>query len=193
MAMGVLLQGLLISGHIPFLHIGLFRGHPATAMRYQTVVAARDQSTTLTVRMHRPNFQTGMIFPQWGINAYDSTDANWQIGLKDIQQQTAAQWIELPINFYQSPADPTQILTTDNNTPTPAAVAAGIRSAHAKHYHVFVVPLLTVTPGRYKVPWSGSIDFKTVQETEAWFTNYWNAFQPYVSIAAQTGAEQLAI
>lgn len=189
MVMGVLLQGLLISGHIPFLHIGIFRGHSATVVRYQTVVAARDQSATLMVRMHRPDFQTGMIFPQWGINAYDSTDANWQTGLKDIQEQTAARWIELPINLYQPSVTSTQVTTSDI-TPTPEAVAAGIRTARAMDYHVFVAALLSVGG---TLTWSGSIQFSTLHQMQAWFDSYWQILQPYIVAAAQAGAEELAI
>ncbi len=192
MIIGVLVQSLLLSGHIPFLHLSL-RSQAATAVIERKILKDRDQGSTLQERFHRPTFQSGIVFPQWGTTAYSNSDANWQIGLSDIQKQTAAQWIELPINFFQSPSDPTQILTTDSNTPTPEAVAAGIRSAHAEHYHVFVVPLLTVTPGRYQVQWSGSIQFGSIQETKSWFMNYWQAYQPYVIQAAKAGADQLSI
>lgn len=140
-------------------------------------------------RMHRPDFQTGMIFPQWGSTAYSASDANWQLGLKDIGQQTAAQWIELPINFYQASMTTTVVMATDQ-TPTPEAVAAGIQSAHARGYHVFVVPLLTVEGS---LTWSGSIKYSTLQQTQAWFTSYFQAFKPYIIAAAQARAEQLAI
>lgn len=189
MVLGVLLQGLLITGHIPFVHRSLFRTHPAPFEQFQTEVAARDQNATLVVRMHRPDFQTGMIFPQWGTNAYDSTDPNWQIGLHDIAYQTAAQWIELPINFYQSSAYSTQV-SISAITPTPNAVAAGISKARAMNYQVFIVPFLSAGG---TLPWSGSIQFSTIQQMQQWFDSYWQAFQPYVIAAAQAGAEELAI
>ncbi len=189
MALGVLLQGLLLSGHVPFVRLSPFRVRSVPFERYQTAVAAKDQSATLTVRMQRPNFQTGMIFPQWGTNAYNSTDTNWQIGLHDIAYQTAAQWIELPINLYQSSVYSTQV-TISEITPTPEAVAAGIRKARAMDYHVFIAPLVTAGG---TLTWSGSIQFSTTQQMQQWFDSYWQAFQPYVVAAAQAGAEELAI
>jgi hypothetical protein len=196
MVLGVLLQGLLLSGHIPFVHLSQFRAHsaPLPFQQYQTVVASRDQNTTPVIRMRRPNFQTGIIFPQWGTNAYDSTDKNWQVGLKDIQNQTSAQWIEIPINLYQSSVTSTQV-TVSEITPTPNAVAAGIRTAQASYYHVFIVPLLSAgtdgTDANYN--WSGAIHFSNTQQMQQWFDSYWQALQPYVVAAAQAGAEELAI
>jgi len=130
-----------------------------------------------------------MIFPQWGTNAYDSTDKNWQVGLNDIENQTSAQWIELPINLYQSSVTSTQVTVSDM-TPTPNAVATGIRTAQARYYHVFIVPLLSVGG---TLTWSGSIQFSTTQQMQLWFASYWQALQPYVVAAAQAGAEELAI
>ncbi len=191
MVLGVLIQGLLLSGHIPLVHLSQFRSHatPLPFQQYQTVVASRDQNTTPVLRMQRPNFQTGMIFPQWGTNAYDSTDKNWQVGLNDIENQTSAQWIELPINLYQSSVTSTQVTVSDM-TPTPNAVATGIRTAQARYYHVFIVPLLSVGG---TLTWSGSIQFSTTQQMQLWFDSYWQALQPYVVAAAQAGAEELAI
>lgn len=188
MVMGVLLQGVLISGHIPFLHLSL-RNRSLAVIAYQTEVAARDQYSTMAIRMRRPTFQTGMIFPQWGTDAYSTTDTNWLIGLKDIQDQTGAQWIEIPINLYQSSVTSTQVIAS-SITPTPGAVAAGIRAAHARYFRVFVVPLVTVGG---ILTWSGSIQFSTLQQTEAWFDSYWQALEPYAAAAAQAGAEQFAI
>jgi hypothetical protein len=83
-------------------------------------------------------------------------------------------------------------MTTDQ-TPTPEAVAEGIRLARAKDYSVFVAPLLTVDGPPGPLTWSGSIRFATLQQTEAWFESYWQAFSPYVMAAEEAGAEQLAI
>lgn len=195
MALGVLLQWLLISGHIPFSHFASIQAEsgldPAA-----TVIGSpgawdggRDQSTRAEIRMRRPQFQTGVVFPQWGTDAYSTADPNWQIGLKDIQEQTGAGWIELPINFYQASVYSTQVMTTEQ-TPTPAAVAAGIRSAQARGYHVFVVPFLSAEG---ILTWSGTIQFTSEQQTQAWFDSYWQAYQPYVVASAQAGADELAI
>lgn len=189
MVSGIVFQAILIGGHIPFFHLSSLRPRPPAVIAYETRLAARDTTPDLEVRMHRPSFQTGIIFPQWGTNAYDTTDANWQVGLNDIQTQTGAQWVELPINFFQSSVTSTQITTT-TITPTPEAVAAGISAARARHFHVFVVPLLSAGG---ILTWSGSIQFSTPQLLQAWFDSYWQALQPYAVAAAQAGAEQLAI
>jgi hypothetical protein len=123
MVVGASFQWLLVSGNNSFTRVITAQINPSFST--SPVSQVRDDSTSMSLRFHRPTFQTGIVFPQWGTNAYSGSDANWQVGLSDIQKQTAAQWIELPINFYQSPNDPTQILTTDSNTPTTAAVEAG--------------------------------------------------------------------
>ena len=195
MALGALSQWLLLNGHIPFSHSA--RSHARSGLevpgRWGDQPASwgsrRDEDTSTEIRPRRPEFQTGVIFPQWGANAYSAADPNWQIGLKEIQQQTGAGWIELPINFYQSSIISTQVMTTEQ-TPTVEAVAAGIHAAQAKGYHVFVVPLLSVEG---ILSWSGSIQFATQQQTQAWFESYWQAFQPYVAVSAQAGADELAI
>lgn len=184
LAIGVSFQGLTISGHNPFASPQTNALHASDETRDQTI------QIQMAIRMRRPDFQTGVVFPQWGSTAYSHDDANWQIGLNDIQQQTAAQWIELPINFYQSTISSTQVMATAM-TPTPEAVAAGIRLALAEDYRVFVVPLVTVEEGTSH--WSGSITFTSLQQTEAWFESYWQVYEPYVAAAAQAGADQVAI
>jgi Glycoside Hydrolase Family 113 len=193
MVLGLLLQGLLLSGHIPFVHLSQFRtqAKPLPYQQYQTVVASRDENVTPVLRMQRPTFQTGIIFPQWGTNAYDSTDKNWQIGLNDIENQTSAQWVEIPVNLFQSSVTSMQVTATDI-TPTPDAVAAGIRAAQSKYYHVFIVPLLSAGTDP-NLNWSGSITFSTFQQMQEWFDSYWQALQPYVVAAAQAGAEEMSI
>ncbi|MGZ3626576.1 MAG: glycoside hydrolase family 113 [Ktedonobacteraceae bacterium] len=193
MVLGLLLQGLLLSGHIPFVHLSQFRtqAKPLPYQQYQTVVASRDEQMTPVLRMQRPTFQTGIIFPQWGTNAYDTTDKNWQIGLNDIGTQTSAQWIEIPVNLYQSSITSTQV-GVSATTPTPDAVAAGIRTAHSKYYHVFIVPLLSAGPD-VTYNWSGSIKFSNTQQMQEWFDSYWQALQPYVVASAQAGADEMSI
>ena len=189
MVSGIFFQALLMGGHIPFFHLSTSHPHSPAAIAYETQIAERDLYPSPEVRPRRPTFQTGMIFPQWGTNAYDTTDTNWQIGLKDIEKQTGAQWIEVPINFYQSSVTSTQVTTT-SITPTPAAMAAGISTARAKHFHVFVVPLLSAGG---TLTWAGSIQFADPRLLQAWFDSYWQALKPYAIAAAQAGAEQLAI
>ena len=184
LALGASLQILAISKHNPIIQVSSYQTNNTT-MNYDN----RDQDPNVAIRMKRPDFQTGVIFPQWGTNAYDSTDQNWQTGLKDISDQTAAQWIEIPINFFQLSVTSTQVMATEK-TPTPEAVSNGIRQAKLKNYHVFVVPLITVEG---TLTWSGSIKFNTIAQTQTWFENYWQAYRPYVVAAAAAGADQLAI
>jgi len=145
--------------------------------------------TSVAQKMPRPEFQTGVAFPQWGRTAYSTQDSHWRVGLDDIRQQTGARWIELTINFFQPSLSSTQVTTTAR-TPTPEAVAEGISLAHAKHYHVFLVPQLTVE-GPYA--WAGSIHYKGIQQTRAWFDSYWQTLRPYIAVAAQSGVEEVAI
>ena len=185
MLVGVLLQALLLTGHLPPVHVQRALTH--------TFGFATDhehaQDASPVVRMHRPTFETGMIFPQWGQAAYSKGDANWSIGLSDIQQQTAAQWVAIPINLYQPSVTSTQV-TTAAITPTVRALVEGIVEARARSYHVFVVPLLSAGGA---LTWSGSVHFTTLGEVQAWFTSYWQALRPFAVAAAQAGAEQLAI
>jgi hypothetical protein len=170
--LGVCIEWLLLTGSSP-----------------QAVVAAIQGPTpTPIVVYNRPDFQTGVVFPQWGATAYSHSDRNWGIGLSEIQQQTASRWIEMPVNLYQ-PALAVPEVTVAAYTPTPDSVYSGIRSARAAGYHVFVVPLLTV--GTHT--WAGVIRYSSPTLTRRWFDSYWSAFQPYVRAAAQAGADQLAI
>jgi Glycoside Hydrolase Family 113 len=116
-------------------------------------------------------------------------DGNWLAGLREIQQQTAAQWVGMPINLYQPAITSTQV-QAGKATPTLQAVIEGIRAAHSLHYHVFVFPQLTVNGAR---SWAGNIQFPSEQLARAWFNNYWLAYKPYVAAAAQAGAEELAL
>src|SRR5262249_12130909 len=106
-----------------------------------------------------------------------------------MQQQTAAQWVEMPINLYQTSVTSTQVMTTAL-APTVRALVEGIHEARARSYHVFVVPLLTAGG---TLPWSGAVHFATLDELQAWFASYWQALRPFAVAAAQAGAEQLAI
>jgi hypothetical protein len=197
MALGALSQWSLLNGHIPFSRSTRIHGRSVLEVpgklgeQLGLWNAQKGEETGTEIRPLRPQFQTGVVFPQWGTNAYSTADPNWQIGLKDIQQQTGAGWIELPINFYQSSIFSTRVMTTDK-TPTVKAVVAGIHTARAKGYHVFVVPFLSVEEVGV-LSWSGSIQFASQQQTQAWFDSYWQAFQPYVVASAQAGADELAI
>lgn len=147
-----------------------------------TIARPKAITPTPTIKLKRPNFETGVVFPQWQPSAYDNND--WQTGLQLIQAQTGARWVEMPLLFDQPSSDSTNI-AAGNTTPTVASLVSGIRVAHAQGFHVFIIPLVS--------PWSGTIEFTNEQEEQQWFTNYWLAYKPYIQAAQQNGAEQLAI
>ncbi len=137
----------------------------------------------------RPDFEAGIVFPQWSQTSYGPADTVWQQGLYDIKAQTGARWLEMSILFTQSSPGSTQVFA-GQSTPTAASVLSGIRTARALGYHVFVVPLLGVD---VLGAWAASIRFSSVEQTQQWFDSFWQAFQPYVVAAQVGGAEQLAI
>src|SRR5215472_9601480 len=93
---GVLIALLIITGGVGIEWLLLTGSTP------QSVIAALQQpSRPVPVVYSRPLFQTRVVFPRWGNNAYTSSDPNHSIGLSDIQKQTAARWIELTVNLYQ--------------------------------------------------------------------------------------------
>ncbi len=140
----------------------------------------------VTVTRTQP-FETGIVTPQWQQqNAYDF---HWQQSLSDIQTQTGSRWIELSLLFSQSTSTSTTVQTTES-TPLVSSFATGVRAAHAKGLHVFVVPLMGV---QEKGGWAGSIHFSSQAQEQAWFDSYWNTYKPYVVAAAQAGADQMAI
>ena len=132
-------------------------------------------------------FETGIVTPQW--QQKKAYGPQWQQSLSDIQTQTGAQWIELSLLFSQSTSASTTVRTTQS-TPLVSSFATGVRAAHAKGLHVFVVPLMGVDE---KGGWAGSIQLGSQEQEQAWFDSYWNTYKPYVVAAAQAGADQMAI
>lgn len=137
---------------------------------------------TPTVTMKRPNFETGIVFPEWQPDGYSNDQ--WQTDLPQMKIQTGARWVEMPLLFEQ-PSVTSTAIAAGQKIPTIASFISGIQMAHAQGFHVFVVPLVS--------PWSGFINFSTIQDEEQWFTNYWNAYKPYILAAAQNNVEQLAV
>lgn len=179
--LGLVFQGLFLSASSPWTLANTLTCRPEGSLNEAAGPALSGTPRTA--------FQTGVIFPRWGNGAYTSQDAGWQNGLQQIKQQTAAQWLGISINLFQSSLISTHV-GTDPTTPTPDNLIEGIRLAHAHGYRVFVFPQVTVKGVR---SWAGNIEFPTRQLAQLWFNSYWQAFQPYVSAAAQAGAEQLAI
>ncbi len=132
-------------------------------------------------------FETGIVTPQW--QQQTAYGPQWQQSLSDIQAQTGSQWIEFSLLFSQSSSSSTTVRTTQS-TPLVSSFAAGVRAAHAKGLHVFVVPLMGVDE---KGGWAGSIQLSSRTQEQAWFDSYWNTYKPYVVAAAQEGVDQMAI
>ena len=184
LTLGISLQWILLSWSSPWAIKGAFPQAASPACIAPGTVASN------TLPQAQPAaFQTGVVFPRWGADAYGLQDRNWQVGLNEIKQQTAAQWVGLSINLYQPSLTSTQVQVSEA-TPTPQAVAEGIREARALNYHVFVFPQLTVGGPR---SWAGNIQYPTAQLVQSWFDSYWLAYRPYVLAAAQAGADELAI
>lgn len=149
-------------------------------------VTSMTQPPAVTVTRTQ-TFETGIVTPQW--QQQKAYGPQWQQSLSDIRTQTGAQWIELSLLFSQSTSASTTVRTTQS-TPLVSSFAAGVRAAHAKGLHVFVVPLMGVDE---KGGWAGSIQFTSQEQEQAWFDSYWNTFKPYVVAAAQAGVDQMAI
>jgi hypothetical protein len=180
---GALIALLVITGGVSIEWLLLTGSSP------QAVIAAlQAPSQQIPVVYSRPLFETGVVFPRWGADAYTPSDPNYAIGLNEIQNQTAAHWVELTIDLYQ-PTKTSTLVEAESTTPTPQALEAGIHVAHAYGLRVFVAPLLTVGKGT----WSGRISFTNPSQARAWFASYWTLLRPYLVAAAYAGAEQFAI
>jgi hypothetical protein len=172
LSLGVSLEWILLTGSSP-----------------QAVYKASIPPTPTPVIGSLPSdFQTGVVFPQWGITAYSATNQNFTYGLQEIHDQTGARWVELTITLYQKDFT-TPHLDPNEQTVTPASLAEGIRIAHQRGYKVFVAPLLTVGA----TGWAGDIQPRNKTWTTQWFDNYFQTLQPYLEVARQEHVEQFAI
>lgn len=181
----VLLVGAMLFIVSPVLS-AFFTTHVSTAVKTVAAAGLTRPAIPVSAPIRSVPFEAGIVTPQWERNAYGTA---WQQALPVIRTQAGARWIELSILFSQDTSSSTNVTTTQS-TPSTDALAIGIRAAHAQGFKVFLVPLLTVQqPGG----WAGSIQFSNQQQEQAWFDSYWNVFQPYVQVAAQQGADQMAI
>lgn len=167
-------------------------GAATSAVVHHAVPRASAIPTATPIPFQRPEFQAGMVFPRWGTNVYGATDTAWNQGVLDIKQQTGARWLEIVVTLYQDTLTSTSVHASDG-TPTPDAVAAGILTAKEAGFHVFVVPHLLILQPGVKDSWGGWVSFDDPTQARAWFDGYWAAIQPYLALAAQTGADQFAL
>jgi Glycosyl transferase family group 2 len=188
LALGISFQWLLLGVNSPLAINPALQG--ASASNQACAPAAAGAAVNAAASLKRPaDYQTGVNFPQWGSAGYSLQDKEWLSGLRQIKQQTAAQWVGVSINLYQPSLTSTRV-QAGPATPSPQALGEGIRVAMAMHYHVFVFPQLTVGGAH---SWAGDIQFPTRLLAQAWFDSYWAAFRPYVVAAAQAGAQELAV
>jgi glycosyl hydrolase family 113 len=172
LALGVSLEWILLTGSSP-----------------QAVYKASIPPTpTPAIGSLPADFQTGVVFPQWGVTAYSATNENFTYGLQEIHDQTGARWVELTITLYQKDFN-TNHLDPSEQTVSPESLAEGIRIAHQRGYKVFVAPLLTVGA----TGWAGDIHYRRPRDTSAWFENYFQTLLPYLQVATREHAEQFAL
>ncbi len=195
-ALSIIFQGVLIVGehYVNFQQGQQPQGNGnntsvGVAQSPQSTVTITPQPTRPTNYYQRPDFETGVVYPQWSQTSYGPNDTPWLNSLPVIQSQTAARWLEMPILFAQPTSSSTQV-KAGQGTPTPESVLYGIRAARALGFHVFVVPLLDVN---VQGAWSASIQFSNSTDEQQWFDNFWQVFQPYVIAAQIGGADQVAI
>lgn len=163
-------------------------GRPSLAVPTSTPLP----TATPIVTYSRPNFQTGVIFPQWGAAGYGEADPNWRTGLTEIQQQTAARWVEMDVNFVQDAYNSTQVEADPATTPTPDNVRQGIIRAHNLGDHVFLVPLITLRhPTSQGSRWSG--DMRCYTLCSLWFASYFKTYLPYLHVAQEMSVEQVSL
>jgi len=151
----------------------------------------------------RPVSQRDTPTYQWGINTLVSYDC--------IPEGTWQQWATTQVNAFKalganSIAIGIPIYTdswTSNNvyskldcaggfytTPPPNLVGDIVTIAHAAGLQVLVRPLLDQASLAPDNRWRGQIE---PTNPKLWFTNYFNALQPYLAMAQQYGVEHFAI
>jgi Glycoside Hydrolase Family 113 len=185
-ALTIFIQGMLVLGerYITSIQDRASLAHRPTPTPGITVVPTQPPSY-----FARPNFEAGIVYPQWNQASYGPDDSAWQKALPVIQAQTGSRWLEMPVLFSQ-PAPTSTTIGEGVSTPTAESVVSGIRAARALGLHVFLAPLLGVD---VQGAWAASIAFPNPAETQQWFDNFWKAFQPYVVAAQVAGAEQISI
>jgi hypothetical protein len=192
LALSIIFQGVLIVGehYVNFQQAQPQGNGNANGGTGQGIAATvTPQPTHAPTYYRRPDFEAGIVYPQWSQTSYGPNDTSWQGSLPVIQSQTAARWLEMPILFAQPTPSSTQV-SAGLGTPAPESILYGIRAARALGFHVFIVPLLDVN---VQGAWSASIQFSNLADEQQWFDNFWQALQPYVVAARIGGADQFAI
>ncbi|MEO9030522.1 MAG: hypothetical protein ABI413_17080 [Ktedonobacteraceae bacterium] len=136
----------------------------------------------------RPDFSTGVVFPQWGKAAYSATDLNWAKGLGEIQH-LHARWVAMVLPLHMDSQTST-VIHTESDTPTPQSFQTGIVQAHSMGLHVFVYPLITLAGPQ---SWVGVVNFSDESQSAAWFASYWQVLKPYVQAMQREHADMFSV
>src|SRR5438132_2890934 len=116
---------LCISMQVLLFSWGNFFGFQSPSSQTWSRYASPPTPTRPAIQDQRPAFEKGVVFPRWAQTSYGPGDTEWLQGLSDIQAQTGARWIEMPILFSQASPTSTQV-TIGPSTPTVESVVAGI-------------------------------------------------------------------
>ena len=118
---------LLFSGWEGYLYIhDTFTSRAASQVTEPLVVSSathrfenedRVVSRRPTVQYKRPDFEAGIVFPEWAPDGYGT---KWQQQLPTIQTQTGARWMEMTVLLSQATPNSTQV-RTNQSAPTPPA------------------------------------------------------------------------
>src|SRR6266699_2756620 len=167
--------------------------HPTTTLKPTATLGTNPTEVTeppvKPCSSKQRDFQMGVAFPDWGTTAYGESDTKWLTELPNMQKETAACWVEMPVLFHQSSLTSTTV-TQGPATSQLSSFNYGVQLAHALGLHVFVTLQLQAAGPQ---PWSADIQFSTYTQEQQWFESYWQAIKPYAVAAAQDGVEQFAL
>ncbi len=182
---------LLIGGNPTVQQHPLVSGTSPTPVPTQAALSPQTATAGLVkpCNAKQRNFQLGVAFPDWGTTAYGVSDTKWLTELPDMQAQTAACWVEMPVLFHQSSLTSTSVVQGSATTQL-TSFDYGIRAARSRGLHVFAAAQLQVDPPQ---PWSGAIYFAGYQQEQQWFESYFQTLKPYLVLAEKDGVEQFAL
>ena len=123
-----------------------------------------------------------------GPTAYGENDTKWLAELPDLQTQTAACWIEMPVLLYQA----SLTSTTVTQGPSTLGLVVQLWRPSCPCSGTTYLRNAAVTGERRSIM-GGSIHFSTLAQEQQRFESYWQALKPYAVTAAEAGVEQFAI
>ncbi|MEU9914395.1 hypothetical protein [Streptomyces sp. NPDC051001] len=124
----------------------------------------------------------GITLPSWYRTDYDSPAADRY--LRDIRA-TGARWVTFTPTWYQQRRTDTVMRPTEE-TASDASLERIVRRAHAAGLQVMIKP-------HVDLPGDGDRAEIRPRDSSAWFTAYRRFLTHYAGLAADTGAERLAV